>query len=95
VFTAIYKMSFSHVPTMDTKFWFDDKCNACEICHKICPVGNIAMDAGKPIWNHRCTQCFACLQWCPQEAIQYGKKTPRYERYHHPEILLKDMLQSK
>ena len=95
LFTAIYHMSFSYVPTMDKKFWADDKCNACEICQKICPAGNITMHEGKPVWNHRCTQCFACLQWCPQEAIQYGKRTPKYERYHHPEILLKDMLKSK
>ncbi|MBW2558026.1 MAG: EFR1 family ferrodoxin [Deltaproteobacteria bacterium] len=95
LFTAIYNMSFSHVPTMDKKFWVDDKCNACEICHKICPAGNINMREGKPVWAHRCEQCFACLQWCPQEAIQYGKKTPRYERYHHPEILLKDMLKER
>jgi len=92
LFTAIYNMSFSHVSKMDQKFWVDDKCNACEICCKVCPAANITMREGKPVWNHRCEQCFACLQWCPQEAIQYGKKTPKYERYHHPEVLLKDML---
>ena len=95
LFTAIYNMIFSKVPKMDKKFWVDDKCNACEICCKVCPAGNITMSEGRPVWNHRCEQCFACLQWCPQEAIQYGKKTPGYERYHHPEILLKDMLKEK
>lgn len=94
LFTAIYNMSFSYVPKMDQKFWADDKCNACGICCNVCPVRNIAMHDGKPVWNHRCDQCFACLQWCPQEAIQYGKRTPRYERYHHPEIHLKDILKS-
>lgn len=94
LFTAVYKMTFSMVPTMDRQFWSDDKCNACAICSTVCPAGNIAMNGGRPIWCHRCEQCFACLQWCPQEAIQYGKKTPRYERYHHPEIVLKDVLKS-
>jgi formate hydrogenlyase subunit 6/NADH:ubiquinone oxidoreductase subunit I len=47
----------------------------------------------KPSWLHRCEQCLACLQWCPQEAIQYGKKTVKYPRYHHPEVILKDMLE--
>jgi Fe-S-cluster-containing hydrogenase component 2 len=92
LFTAIYRASFSRVPSMDQKFWVDEKCNACEICYKVCPAGNITMHDGKPVWHHRCEQCFACLQWCPQEAIQYGKKTPHYERYHHPEIHLKDIL---
>lgn len=95
LFTLIYHISFSHVPKMDQKFWVDDKCNSCEICCKVCPAANITMCEGKPVWNHRCDQCFACLQWCPQEAIQYGKKTPKYERYHHPEVLLKDMLKLK
>jgi Pyruvate/2-oxoacid:ferredoxin oxidoreductase delta subunit len=47
--------------------------------------------AGKPIWQHTCEQCFACLQWCPEEAIQYGKNTKKKRRYHHPEIRLRDM----
>ena len=45
-----------------------------------------------PSWLHQCDQCLACIQWCPREAIQYGKKTAKYPRYHHPEVTLKDML---
>ena len=77
---------------MDKSFWVDEKCNACAICRSICPCGNIALEAGKPVWLHHCEQCLACIQWCPREAIQFGKKTPRYERYHHPEVTLQDML---
>jgi len=51
------------------------------------------MKNDKPSWIHQCEQCLACIQWCPQEAIQYGKKTVRYQRYHHPEITLKNMLE--
>jgi ferredoxin len=94
IFTLIYKLSFPRVPKMDQSFWVDDKCNNCGICSKVCPAGNITLVDGKPTWNHRCEQCLACLQWCPKEAIQYGKKTPQYERYHHPEIKLKDVLMS-
>jgi ferredoxin/flavodoxin len=95
LFSAIYKMTFSQVPKMDRQFWTDDKCNSCGICSRVCPAGNISMIEGRPAWKHRCEQCFACLQWCPREAVQYGKKTPQYERYHHPEILLNDVLKSK
>jgi ferredoxin len=92
LFSPFYKMTFSQVPKMDRKFWVDEKCNQCSICSKVCPVQNITLQDGKPVWNHRCEQCFACLQWCPQEAIQYGKKTPQYQRYHHPEVQLNDIL---
>ena len=94
LFSGFYKMSYHQVAKMDRQFRADEKCTRCGICQKICPVGNITMNDGLPVWNHRCVQCFACLQWCPPEAIQYGKKTAKYERYHHPEIALKDMLKS-
>jgi ferredoxin len=93
VLSWIYKMSFRQVPKMDKKFWVDDKCNGCGICSKVCPAENIEMLKVRPSWLHRCEQCFACLQWCPKEAIQCGKKTVQYPRYHHPEVALRDMLE--
>lgn len=95
LFTPVYMLSFSKVPGMDKGFWVDDKCNQCGICSRVCPSLNIGLQTGKPVWNHRCTQCFACLQWCPKQAIQYGKKTPKYERYHHPEVRLNDVLKPR
>jgi len=92
-FSWIYSMSFRSVRKMDKKFWVDDKCNRCGICSEVCPSGNIEVINGKPGWLHRCEQCLACLQWCPQEAIQYGAKTVKYPRYHHAEVILKDMLE--
>jgi ferredoxin len=92
LFTLIYKFSYAQIPKMDGKFWVDGKCNQCGICSKVCQAENIVLVEGKPTWNHRCEQCLACIQWCPQKAIQYGTKTQAYARYHHPEIQLKDML---
>ena len=92
LFSALYHMSFSKIPKMDKSFWADSKCTGCGICEKICSVLNILIFEGKPTWQHHCEQCFACLQWCPEEAIQYGKNTKYKKRYHHPEIKLQDML---
>ena len=92
LFTAIYRMSFKQVPKMDKDFWVDDRCNSCAICVRVCPAGNITLAAGRPVWQHHCEQCLACIQWCPETAIQFGKKTPGYERYHHPDVQLKDMI---
>jgi len=93
LFSWVYQMSIQQVCKMDKKFWVDDNCNRCETCFNICPAGNIEMINEKPSWLHRCEQCLACIQWCPQEAIQYGKKTVKYQRYHHPEVTLEDMLE--
>ena len=91
-FSAINRLSFSHIPKMDKSFLADEKCTGCGICEKVCPAQNILLIYGKPAWQHHCEQCFACLQWCPEEAIQYGRSTAKKKRYHHPEITLKDML---
>jgi ferredoxin len=87
-------LSVSHIPSMDKQFWPDDKCNKCGICGKVCPAENVSFTAGKPQWNGKCHQCFACLQWCPKQAIQYGRKTSKYKRYHHPDVTVKDIISS-
>lgn len=89
---VVYRLSFSHVRTMDGKFWVDDKCNGCGICAKVCPTKNVVLVNNRPTWHKNCEQCLACIQWCPQCAIQYGKNTVSFERYHHPEVSLKEML---
>jgi ferredoxin len=92
LFTLFYRLSYPQIPRLDGKFWVNEKCNQCGICSRVCPADNIIQVEGKPTWNHRCEQCLACIQWCPQKAIQYGRKTQAYERYHHPEIQLQDVL---
>jgi MinD superfamily P-loop ATPase len=77
---------------MDQAFQADENCNGCGVCARVCPVSNIRMVDDRPVWQHRCEQCFACLQWCSQEAIQFGSKTSGGKRYHHPDVKLADML---
>jgi ferredoxin len=94
IFSMIYRKTLPNVTRIDKSFFADEKCTACGICEKLCPSRNIVMSEEKPLWQHRCEQCFACLQWCPEEAIQYGKNTKSKKRYHHPEISLKDIIAS-
>ena len=95
LFSLFYSMSFKHVKTFDKTFFVDEKCNGCSTCERICPCGNIVMNNSRPEWKHHCEQCFACIQWCPQKAIQANKKTAGFERYHHPKVTLADMLRSR
>ncbi|MHB9029933.1 MAG: EFR1 family ferrodoxin, partial [Candidatus Latescibacterota bacterium] len=92
LFSQLYRMSVNHVAELDKNFHIDEKCTSCGVCARVCPARNITMTGGKPVWNHRCEQCLACIQWCPSEAIQYGKKTAAYQRYHNPEVTLKDIV---
>jgi len=85
-------MGFKYIPTMDASFTVSSSCNGCAICSKVCPVHNIIMTDDKPSWNHHCEQCLACLQWCPQMAIEYGKKSVGKKHYHHPDITVQEMM---
>ena len=79
------------VPLADKGFGYNEKCNGCGICARVCPVNNIEMIDKRPVWQHHCESCYACFQWCPREAI--GGDTSQYEKkYHHPAVKLTDML---
>jgi len=63
------------IPAMDKGFRVNGRCDGCGICAKVCPVHNIEMSSGRPVWQHRCVQCMACLHWCPASGLDFGKKT--------------------
>jgi len=74
-------------------------CKGCGVCEKVCPAGKIGMEDGRPCWNVRekCWACFACVNFCPQQAIQIPSNflvksaTAVNGRYHHPGITWKDI----
>jgi len=87
-----YKLAFPKVAGMDKDFWSEETCNGCGLCARVCPADNIRLESGRPVWQHRCEQCLACIQWCPQQAVQYAKRTVGKQRYHHPAICVDDMM---
>ncbi|PIU25867.1 MAG: hypothetical protein COZ07_10650 [Candidatus Infernicultor aquiphilus] len=38
------------IPLVDRSFQYDEKCNGCGICTRICPVNNIKMVENRPVW---------------------------------------------
>jgi ferredoxin len=76
----------------DKEFWVNDNCNGCKLCERICLANNIQFNDDKPSWKHNCEQCTACIQYCPKEAIQWGKKTARRKRYRNPNINVTELI---
>jgi ferredoxin/flavodoxin len=70
-------------------------CTQCGTCSRVCPVTNIVMVDGSPRWRDRCVNCFACLHWCPTNAISLGGLDLRIAQYHHPDVTLEDMVTQK
>ena len=90
----------------DKFFYVDENCNNCGICETVCPVNNIVLIEGTPQWQHKCQQCLACMNFCPEKSIQFedkdfamknpsSKKTFDVNRYVHPEITVQDIKNQK
>jgi ferredoxin len=81
------------VHSMDRSFSVGDTCTSCGTCAKVCPVGNIVMEKERPVWQHHCEMCCACLHFCPVEAIQLNtmQGTKGRGRYRHPDLKVEDM----
>ena len=91
-------VSFTHLPSIqalirlnDTSFSVTDNCTSCGVCVKVCPVNNIIMAGDRPTWQHRCENCIACYNFCPEKAIRNGIASEGYF-YRHPDIKIKDMM---
>jgi ferredoxin len=90
--SGLYRVGSARLRGADREFWYTSRCTSCGQCVKVCPVANIELKDGHPAWLHHCEQCMACLQWCPQEAIEHGRRTPGRRRYRHPGVTAKDLM---
>lgn len=72
--------------SLQLKFYADEKCTGCGVCEKVCLSKKIKMENGRPIWlkDVRCFKCYACLNYCPKQAVQIKGYTEGKDRYSHP-----------
>ena len=67
-------------------FQANDSCIGCGQCVQKCPLNNIRLTDGKPLWGSACTHCMACICYCPTEAISYGKKSAGKPHYRFEQL---------
>jgi ferredoxin/flavodoxin len=79
----------------DEQFTVSRHCTGCGQCARLCPMNNIELVADKPHWQHNCALCLACLHWCPNRALEYGKISHARERYHHPAVTAEEIQREK
>jgi ferredoxin len=86
------------------QFRIDSNCNGCGICDIVCLSRKIKMKGKKPIWQEKvkCYACYACINFCPQRAIQIKSGIPFVTsfteingRYHHKSVTYRDIAGQK
>lgn len=86
---GLASLAADSIKASDRNFSVDDRCMLCRTCERICPRANIKIIDNKPVWNHGCESCLACIQWCPQQAIHFTNETCRYR---NPDVTAKDLI---
>ncbi len=82
------------IPGEDKKFRVAENCTGCGLCQRVCPVGNIKVENGKPVFMHHCEQCAACFSWCPQAAIS-GSCLAARTHYQNPRIKAEQLFRNE
>jgi ferredoxin len=91
IFKFINDGFIKKVSNMDRDFTVNSDCTGCGICGEVCPAKNIVMADNRPQYGHHCEQCVACIQYCPQRAINYKNVTQGRRRYTNPEIHYREL----
>lgn len=83
--SSIVNVLFYPLCVKADKFIVDsEKCIDCGKCAAECPLNNVRIVEGKPVWDKDCTHCMACISVCPKAAIEYGKNSVNRPKYRCP-----------
>lgn len=89
----VYQGYPGHKGDCDRNFLVEDGCTGCGVCAGICPSHNIAIQEGRPVFQHHCQHCIACLHACPAAALQWQDRTQGKARYRNPHIPPAELIQ--
>lgn len=64
------RIEHTAMPFVGRRFKTTEACVGCGLCEKICPLGNISMEGGKPKFGKNCAACMGCAFHCPKDAIR-------------------------
>lgn len=72
---------FNRYMTSPDAFRATDACVSCGKCVRVCPMHNIRLAEGRPVWGADCAMCLACYHHCPEHAVGYGNATKGKGQY--------------
>ena len=78
--TLVNKVFFTFI-VKDKGFHLEKDCISCGKCVDLCPLNNVSLVNGKPVWGGNCTHCMACICGCPAECIEYKNASRKRRKY--------------
>lgn len=69
------------MPAFAMRFSADQSCTHCGLCAENCPMKNIKMVHGNPVFENHCLFCMRCINSCPSNSIRYNKRKCRQYKW--------------
>jgi len=57
-----------------------ERCTQCGVCEDVCPSAAVGLNP-YPGFNENCFDCFNCIRFCPEDAIEPAKSMADIEAY--------------
>lgn len=93
---SVIRFSLRHYYRFEDRRIDSTACTNCGLCQRICPVNNIHVEQDEVRIGKNCAECFACINYCPHQAIRFGRLHPRKEtQYRFPGVTAADIIASK
>lgn len=89
--TLTFYNFWKNVRKRDKKFNVNEECISCEICKRVCPSSNIILENSRPKWMGNCSDCMACINLCPKNAINIGTSTIKKQRYKNKKVNVQEL----
>lgn len=84
--STVINPMFNRFSNSAKEYVISEECVSCGKCQQVCPVNNVELENGKPLFGNQCINCYACIQRCPKRAINIKGKTENRRRYTCPEF---------
>lgn len=96
IMTVQHKKAYEY-PTgtgITDKVSINENCAGCGICVRVCPMGNIRLENGRPFYGTDCISCGGCIQNCPKNAIHHEEEKSG-ARYRNPHVAVEELFLRK
>ena len=72
IVSSVLRLDWLYEKLQGPTMWAGNSCTGCGLCARRCPMGNITVVNGRPVFGRNCSLCVRCSFSCPVDAISIG-----------------------